>query len=101
MGKWTRPLAVSQQEQAWQVKARLAEWFALRKLLIKRATAAIERIRKGLAAEMLALCGSNVQVVLATIVPITRGWAAYYWGVVSLDNSTLRLIREQKCRCPH
>jgi RNA-directed DNA polymerase len=53
------------------------------KLLIKPSKAAIRRIRKRLAAEMRALRGSNVQVVLATIVPITRGWAAYYRGVVS------------------
>jgi RNA-directed DNA polymerase len=36
-----------------------------------------------LAAEMRALRGSNAQAVLATIVPIVRGWAAYYRCVVS------------------
>jgi RNA-directed DNA polymerase len=102
------------QQQAQQVKARLAEWLAPRglvfnedktqvvhvgrsgfdflgfnvrrhggKLLIKPSKAAIGRIRKKLAVEMHALRGSNAQAVLATIVPITRGWAAYYRCVVS------------------
>ena len=31
------------------------------------------------------LRGSNAQAVLATIVPIVRGWAAYYRGVVSKE----------------
>jgi RNA-directed DNA polymerase len=48
------------------------------KLLIKPSKTAIRRIRKKLATEMHALRGSNAQAVLATIVPITRGWAAYY-----------------------
>jgi RNA-directed DNA polymerase len=102
------------QEQAHQVKARLAEWLAPRglvfnedktkvvhlgqdgfdflgfhvrryggKLLIKPSKAAMGRIRTRLAAEMRALRGSNAQAVLATIVPIVRGWAAYYRCVVS------------------
>ncbi|MCA1672730.1 MAG: group II intron reverse transcriptase/maturase, partial [Actinobacteria bacterium] len=102
------------QEQAHQIKARLAEWLAPRglvfnedktkvvhlgkdgfdflgfhvrryggKLLIKPSKAALGRIRKRLAAEMRALRGSNAQAVLATIVPIVRGWAAYYRCVVS------------------
>jgi RNA-directed DNA polymerase len=102
------------QEQAQQVKARLAEWLAPRglvfnedktkivslgddgfdflgfnirrhggKLLIKPSKNAVKRIRKRLAVEMHSLRGSNAQAVLATIVPITRGWAAYYRCVVS------------------
>jgi RNA-directed DNA polymerase len=102
------------QEQARQVKARLAEWLAPRglvfnedktkivslaepgfdflgfnvrryrgKLLIKPSKAAIGRIRKKLAAETRALRGSNAEAFLATIVPVTRGWAAYYRCVVS------------------
>jgi len=55
------------------------------KLLIKPSKAAIRRIRRRLADEMRVLRGSNVQAVLATIVPITRGWAAYYRGVVSKE----------------
>ncbi len=102
------------QEQAREVKARLAEWLAPRglvfnedktkivslneagfdflgvnvrryrgKLLIKPSKAAIGRVKKRLAAEMRALRGSNAQAVLATVVPITRGWSAYYRCVVS------------------
>jgi len=102
------------QEQAQEVKARLAEWLAPRglvfnedktkivslneagfdflgfnvrryrgKLLIKPSKAAIGRIKKRLAGEMRALRGSNAPAVLATVVPITRGWSAYYRCVVS------------------
>jgi RNA-directed DNA polymerase len=52
-------------------------------LLITPSTAAIQRIRERLRTEMHALRGSNAAVVLATLTPITRGWAAYYRGVVS------------------
>jgi RNA-directed DNA polymerase len=101
------------QEQAHQVKTRLARWleprglafnedktkivaltagfdflgFTVRrfrgKLIIKPSKAAIGRVRRRLAVEMRRLRGSNAKAVLATIVPITRGWAAYYRGVVS------------------
>jgi RNA-directed DNA polymerase len=101
------------QEQARQVKARLAAWLAPRglvfnedkttivhldqgldflgfnvrryagKLLIKPSKPAVRRIRRRLAVEMRRLRGSNAPAVLATIVPITRGWATYYRGVVS------------------
>ncbi|MFD7057735.1 group II intron reverse transcriptase/maturase, partial [Streptomyces mirabilis] len=100
-------------EQAHQVKARLAEWLAPRglafnedktrivhldegcdflgfnirryraKLLIKPSDAAVKRIRKRLAAEMLALRGANAEAVLIKLNPIIRGWAAYYRHVVS------------------
>jgi RNA-directed DNA polymerase len=104
------------QEQAWQVKARLAKWLAPRglvfnedkttvvhlnrgfdflgsnvrrypngKLLIKPSKAAIRRVRRRLADEMRNLRGSNAVAVLATIIPIVRGWAAYYRGVVSKE----------------
>lgn len=101
------------QRQAEQVKASLAEWLAPRglvfnedktnivhlntgcdflgfnirrydgKLLIKPSKAAIQRIRERLRTEMRALRGSNAVVVIATLNPIIRGWAAYYRGVVS------------------
>ena len=101
------------QEQAGQVKARLAEWLAPRglafnedktrivclsegfdflgfnvrryrsKLLIKPSKAAIRRLRERLAAEMRILRGGNTMAVIATLNPIIRGWAAYYRGVVS------------------
>lgn len=101
------------QRQAEQVKASLAAWLAPRglvfnedktnivhlntgcdflgfnirrydgTLLIKPSKAAIQRIRERLRTEMRALRGSNAVVVIATLNPIIRGWAAYYRGVVS------------------
>ena len=101
------------QEQAQHVQAQLAEWLAPRgltfnhdktsvvsletgfdflgfnvrryrgKLLIKPSKTAIKRIRNRLSVEMRILRGSNAPAVLAKIVPIVRGWAAYYRGVVS------------------
>jgi RNA-directed DNA polymerase len=102
-------------EQAEEVKARLTAWLASRglafnedktrvvhlddgldflgfnirryrgKLLIKPSKAAIQRIRKRLAAEMLALRGANAEAVLIRLNPIIRGWSAYYRGVVSSE----------------
>jgi RNA-directed DNA polymerase len=102
-------------EQAEEVKARLAAWLAPRglafnedktrivhlddgfdflgfnvrryrgKLLIKPSKAAVQRIRKRLAAEMLALRGTNVEAVLIRLNPIIRGWSAYYRTVVSSE----------------
>jgi RNA-directed DNA polymerase len=125
-GGWTRsesPLVVRyaddlvtmchSQEQAYQIKARLAEWLAPRglafnedkttvvhlddgfdflgfnvrryrgKLIIKPSKPAIKRIRSRLSTEMRALRGANGAAVLTRIAPIIRGWAAYYRGVVS------------------
>ncbi|HET9894871.1 MAG TPA: group II intron maturase-specific domain-containing protein, partial [Streptosporangiaceae bacterium] len=53
------------------------------KLIIKPSKAAIKRVKKRLAAEMRALRGGNAAMVLATINPITRGWANYYRGAAS------------------
>ncbi len=53
------------------------------KLLIKPGATAIKRFRSRLAKEFHALRGANVAAVLAKIVPITRGWVAYYRTVVS------------------
>jgi RNA-directed DNA polymerase len=53
------------------------------KLLIKPSEAAIRRVRERLAAELRTLRGGNAMAVIATLNPITRGWAAYYRGVVS------------------
>ena len=53
------------------------------KLLIKPGATAVKRLRERLAREFRALRGSNVAVVLARIVPVTRGWCAYYRTVVS------------------
>jgi RNA-directed DNA polymerase len=101
------------QQQAEQIKARLAEWLQPRglalnedktrivhlsdgfdflgfnirrykaKLLIKPSTAAIRRLRKRLATEMRRLRGSNAGAVLARLNPMIWGWAAYYRGAVS------------------
>src|SRR5436305_10404694 len=101
------------QEQAQQVKARLAEWLAPRglafndekttivplssgfdflgfhvrrygdKLLIKPSKPAIKRIRARLSTQMRALRGTNAQAVIATIAPIARGWSAYYRALAS------------------
>ena len=53
------------------------------KLLIKPGATAIKRFRERLAREFRALRGANVTAVLAKIVPIVRGWCAYYRAVVS------------------
>jgi RNA-directed DNA polymerase len=53
------------------------------KLLIKPGATAIKRFRNRLAKEFRALRGSNITAVLAKIVPIVRGWVAYYRTVVS------------------
>ena len=101
------------QQQAEQVKARLAEWLAPRglafnedktkivhlsegfdtlgfnvrrynrKLLIKPSKAAVRRLRERLAAEMRTLRGGNAMAVIAKLNPLIRGWAACYRGVVS------------------
>ena len=53
------------------------------KLLIKPSPAAIKEFRRRLAGEFRALRGANVAAVLAKIIPIVRGWVAYYRTVVS------------------
>ncbi|GGQ31456.1 group II intron reverse transcriptase/maturase [Streptosporangium pseudovulgare] len=55
------------------------------KLLIKPSPAAVKRIRERLAAEVRALRGGNAARVITKLSPITRGWAAYYRGVVSSE----------------
>jgi RNA-directed DNA polymerase len=100
-------------EQAEEVKRRLVAWLAPRglalnedkthivhlddgfdflgfnirryrgKLLIKPSKAAVQRLRKRLAAETQALRGANAKAVMARLNPIIRGWSAYYRSVVS------------------
>jgi RNA-directed DNA polymerase len=53
------------------------------KLLIKPSPAAVKRLRERLAAEVRALRGGNAARVITKLSPITRGWTAYYRGVVS------------------
>ena len=73
------------------------------KLLIKPGAKAIKRFRNRLAKEFCALRGANVAAVLAKIVPITRGWVAYYRTVVSsrvfraLDNYLWKLTYKWAC----
>ncbi len=52
-------------------------------LLTKPSAEAVTRLKRRLASDMRALRGSNTSAVLAKLVPITRGWAAYYRSVVS------------------
>ncbi len=73
------------------------------KLLIKPGATAIKRFRKRLAGEFRALRGANAEAVLATIVPVTRGWCAYYKAAVSsrvfgaLDAYLWRLTYKWAC----
>ena len=73
------------------------------KLLTKPGATAIKRFRKRLAGEFRALRGANAEAVLAAIVPITRGWAAYYKAAVSsrvftaLDAYLWRLTYKWAC----
>jgi RNA-directed DNA polymerase len=53
------------------------------KLLIKPSKTAVKEFRHRLSREFRALRGTNVAAVLARIVPIVRGWVAYYRTVVS------------------
>jgi RNA-directed DNA polymerase len=53
------------------------------KLLIKPSPKAVKRVKRRLTDEMRCLRGSNVNAVLARLIPIVRGWAAYYRSVVS------------------
>jgi RNA-directed DNA polymerase len=57
--------------------------YANGKLLIKPSATAIKGFRKRLAGEFRALRGCNAPTVLVKIVPITRGWCAYYRTAVS------------------
>ena len=102
-------------DEAFEVKARLANWLAPRglvlneektqvvtldegfdflgfnvrryrgKLLIKPSKAAIRRVRERLRTEMRSLRGANAVAVLIRLNPIIRGWSAYYRGVVSSE----------------
>lgn len=53
------------------------------KLLITPSPDAVRRVKWRLASEMRSLRGSNVSAVLARLIPIVRGWSAYYRSVVS------------------
>jgi len=53
------------------------------KLLIKPSKVAIKDFRKRLAREFRTLRGANAAAVLVRVVPIVRGWVAYYRTAVS------------------
>jgi RNA-directed DNA polymerase len=92
LAEWLEPRGLAFNEAKTRI-AHLAEGFDflgfnLRryrngKLLIKPSAMAIKRFRDRLAKEFRSLRGSNVAAVLAKIVPIVRGWVAYYRTVVS------------------
>jgi RNA-directed DNA polymerase len=88
---WLRPRGLRFNEEKTRV-GHLDEGFdflgfAIRrfggKLIIKPSTAAQARLRERLRTEMLALRGANAEAVLRRVVPIVRGWAAFYRAVVS------------------
>ena len=74
------------------------------KLLIKPSKAAVKRVKRKLAEQMRRLRGQNVSAVLATINPITRGWASFYRSVVSkrtfstVDDYMWKLTYKWACR---
>jgi RNA-directed DNA polymerase len=102
-------------QEAFEVKARLANWLAPRGLafnedktrvvtldegfdflgfnvrrygnkpLIKPSKAAVRRIRERLRTELRSLRGTNAQSVIKRLNPIIRGWAAYYRTQVSAE----------------
>jgi RNA-directed DNA polymerase len=92
LARWLEPRGLAFNEAKTQI-VHLSEGFSflgfdLRrysngKLLIKPGAKAIKRFRERLAREFRALRGANVTAVLAKIVPIVRGWVAYYRTVVS------------------
>ncbi|MFD7123940.1 group II intron reverse transcriptase/maturase [Streptomyces anulatus] len=54
-----------------------------KKLIIMPSVAACKRIRARLRAELRTLQGANAEAVLRRLVPIVRGWSAYYRAVAS------------------
>jgi hypothetical protein len=55
------------------------------KLLTKPCKAAVQRVRRWLAAEVKALHGANAQAMINKLNPVIRGWAAYYRAGVSKE----------------
>jgi RNA-directed DNA polymerase len=102
-------------QEAFEVKARLADWLASRGLsfnedktrvvtlnegfdflgfnvrrygtkpLIKPSKAAQRRIRERLRTELRSMRGTNAPIVIKKLNPIIRGWAVYYRTQVSAD----------------
>ncbi|MGH3404921.1 MAG: group II intron reverse transcriptase/maturase [Streptosporangiaceae bacterium] len=92
LARWLEPRGLAFNEAKTRI-AHLSEGFdflafSIRrypngKLLIKPGARAIKRFRERLAKEFRALRGANAAAVLAKIVPIVRGWVAYYRTAVS------------------
>ena len=55
------------------------------KLLTKPSKAAVQDVRRRLAAEVKALHGANAEAVISRLNPVIRGWAAYYRTAVSKE----------------
>ncbi|MEU7045933.1 group II intron reverse transcriptase/maturase [Streptomyces varsoviensis] len=53
------------------------------KMIIRPSAEACKRLRARLRTEVKALNGANAEAVLRRLIPIVRGWAAYYRGVAS------------------
>ncbi|MCX5056929.1 group II intron reverse transcriptase/maturase [Streptomyces sp. NBC_00452] len=66
-------------------------------LIIKPSATACARLRERLRSEVKAMNGANAEALMQKLVPVVRGWAAYYRGVASsktfnsLDNYMWRL----------
>jgi RNA-directed DNA polymerase len=75
------------------------------KLIIKPSNAATKRIRQKLRSVVHSLYGANAAAVVRALVPIIRGWAAYYRTAVSsqafarLDNYLWGLLYKWATRC--
>jgi RNA-directed DNA polymerase len=89
--QWLEPRGLSLNEDKTRI-VHLSEGFdflgfTLRrfgpKLIIKPSKAAVSRVKRKLADEMRRLRGANAAAVLGAVVPVVRGWASYYRGVVS------------------
>jgi RNA-directed DNA polymerase len=89
--EWLEPRGLSFNEQKTKV-AHLSQGFDFLgftvrrtggKLIIKPSTAACQRLRARLRAEVKSLHGANAEAVLRRLVPIVRGWTAYYRMVAS------------------
>ncbi|MFE3152359.1 group II intron reverse transcriptase/maturase [Streptomyces sp. NPDC059218] len=113
--KWLRPRGLHFNEEKTQV-VHLERGFDFlgftvrrmdRKLIIKPSKAACKRLRARLRAEVKSLRGTNVEALLRRLVPIVRGWAAYYRGVASsmtftsLDHYMWRLTWKWASRRHH
>lgn len=91
LGEWLKPRGLSFNEDKTNVVCLSAGFdflgFNIRrygsKTLIKPTKAAMRRIRQRLRSVVMGLRGSNTEAVLAALIPIIRGWSAYYRGVVS------------------